>query len=230
MNRLLILLALAGLSAAACSTDTTDTTPTTPARNDAGSSSTQTGADASTSGAVTPVSRGQQVTNLAAECTTNTDCKGAGQVTCLHDLGMLGGSIPGGYCTAECQVDDECGKGGACPIADISRDPTVMNLLQQFGGLSLTTFIPSQCYATCDKTAAKPCARADQTCSSLIDVMASQGGNMGGFSAAGLLGQFAQAKQTFCFPPIQLPMRDGGVPGMGDAGAPTIIRGMDAGT
>lgn len=227
MKRLLILLALAGLGAAACSSDTTEPSPTN-TKADASTGSTMTPAVDAGTVIVVPPSRGVQITNLAAECVDDSACKGPGAVKCLHDLGMLGGNIPGGYCTSECKVDDECGMGGSCPISDISRNPMIATLLQNFGGISLTSFIPSQCYATCTKTAAKPCARADQTCTSILDMMNAQGGNMGGFSVAGLLGQFPEAKQTFCFPPIEVPGRDAGV-ASGDAGAPAVVRGIDGG-
>lgn len=230
MKRLLILLALAGLGATACSSDTTDPTPTnTKADASTGPTTTAT-VDSGTPAIVVPPSRGVQISNLAAECVDDSACKGAGAVKCLHDLGMLapGRNIPGGYCTAECKVDDECGAGGSCPIADVSRNPMIATLLQNFGGLSLTTLIPSQCYATCSKTAAQPCARADQSCTSILDMMNAQGGSMNGFSIAGLLGQFPEAKQTFCFPPIEVPVRDAGV-ATGDAGAPAVVRGIDGG-
>jgi hypothetical protein len=129
-------------------------------------------------------------------------------------------------------VDDECGAGGSCPIANLSRNPQITAITSTIG-IDITTFLASDCFLKCDKTAATPCARADQKCQSIIDTMAASGGGGGANPIAGLLGSFAEAKQTFCFPPITLP--DAGVPPAttthldGGVNKTAEVKGIDAG-
>jgi hypothetical protein len=218
MKKTLILFALAGLTAAAaCGDDGDDKGAEPSGKPDAGSTGKP--------DAAVPVSRGVQVTNLGASCETKSSCTGTGAVECISDLEMLGGKLEGGYCTAECKLDDECGPKGACPIANLGRNPLVAQLAGLLGG-SLDSVIDSQCFLTCVKTEASPCPRADMTCSSIADVMGSMGGGGGGPDLSGILNSFPEAKQTFCFPPFE--QNDAGVR-RPDAGAALIVTGLDAG-
>ena len=61
--------------------------------------------------AVTPV-----IENLGATCTADTDCKGTG-TRCILTSQISGLTYPGGYCTASCANDAECGEKGWCPLA-----------------------------------------------------------------------------------------------------------------
>ena len=227
MKRLLTLLALAALGAAACGDDSSGDKPAQPTAD----ASVPTGTGTGKPDAAAPVSRGVQITNLAAACTSDATCTGAGKLTCLKDLGMLGGEIPGGYCTAECKVDDECGPGGSCPIGNLSRNPQITALTSGFG-IDITTIIASDCFLKCDKAAATPCARSDQKCQSIIETMNAAGGGGGANPLAGIIGNFPEAKQTYCFPPIILP--DAGTPPTtikNDAGVSKTaeVKGIDAG-
>jgi hypothetical protein len=206
MKRLLTLLALAGLSAgaAACGDDSGDEgTPTPDTSKDAGK------ADSAI------VSRGPQINedSLGDSCKSMSDCKGAGELQCLTELGMQ--ELPGGYCTAQCNTDAECGNNGACPAASLASNPVV----SQFAGL-LSGLIPQQCILKCTPAAAggSGCSNPEHVCRSFIEGLGSQAAVIGNLIPV--------AKQTFCFPPIMLPTGDGGV---GDAGATAPIVGLDSG-
>ena len=56
------------------------------------------------------------ITNLGAACTADTDCKGTG-TRCITTSQASGLTYPGGYCTASCANDAECGDKGWCPLA-----------------------------------------------------------------------------------------------------------------
>src|SRR5690349_564764 len=61
--------------------------------------------------AVTPV-----IENLGAACAVDADCKGTG-TRCLLTSAISGLTYTGGFCTAGCANDAECGEGGWCPLA-----------------------------------------------------------------------------------------------------------------
>lgn len=204
MKRLLTLVALAGLSVAAgaCGDDSGDDGETPAATKDAGTDAV--------------VSRGPQINadSLGDECTSAANCSGAGDLMCLQTIGM-DTEIPGGYCTAQCNSDAECGPNGFCPAAAIASIPGAGALAGLTAGL-----IPQNCVLKCTKTndAGGGCARTDQNCSALID----------GIPAAfrQLAQGFPAATTPFCFPPVMLPIPDGG---LGDGGAAAILGGLDSG-
>ncbi len=105
----------------------------TPNRNDGG---------AGTGGNMQPMDSGTPSGGLGANvagkaCSTNADC---GSGTCAMQIPAGGAlpmllSAPGGYCTAPCSSDAQCGEGGAC--------------LDDLGDLDLAD---SQCYGRCATT------------------------------------------------------------------------------
>lgn len=56
------------------------------------------------------------IENLGAPCKVNEDCKGTG-TRCITTSQISGLVYPGGFCTAGCASDAECGTGGWCPLA-----------------------------------------------------------------------------------------------------------------
>jgi hypothetical protein len=206
MKRLLTLLALAGLSAAAgaCGDDSGD--------DDGDKGKT----DASVKDAAAPRPQQIDTDSLGDACKSATDCKGAGQVECLEDLGGQV-DIPGGYCTAACTTDAECGPQGFCPAAALSAFGG-----GSLGGIDLGAIIPQNCVLKCTKSndAGGGCARSDQVCGALADALPPA------FKA--LAAAFPAATMPFCFAPVDLSQfTDGGLP---DAGALSgLLGGLDAG-
>lgn len=208
MKRLLTLLALAGLSAGAfaCGDDSGEDDPKPTPTNDAGTK------DAA-------VVRPQQIDSdsLGDKCTAATDCKGAGALECLTELGDQ--ELEGGYCTAQCNAAAECGNGGACPVADIAANPLFGQLAGLLGGL-----LPQNCVLKCtadDAGGRGSCERSDHVCRSIVPA------NLATGPAAGIVNGIPALKQTYCFPPIEIQLPDGGA---GDAGARAlIVNGLDAG-
>jgi len=60
---------------------------------------------------VTPVT-----TTLGAPCATAADCKGT-DTRCITTSAISGLTYPGGFCSAGCKMDAECGEKGWCPLA-----------------------------------------------------------------------------------------------------------------
>jgi hypothetical protein len=169
MKRVLALLAIAGLSAAvgACGDDSGDDDDgvKNDAGNDAGKSDA--GRDASTD-ATGP--RGQQIdtASLGDACNANSDCTGAGTVTCLKTLPTVP-TVTGGYCTAECNASAECGPNGACPTGDAFSSPLITSRPGAAEGIA--SFIPKQCFERCtagDAGGQGSCSRAGYVCASLV--------------------------------------------------------------
>ncbi|HVZ32693.1 MAG TPA: hypothetical protein VG963_09725 [Polyangiaceae bacterium] len=212
MNRLLILLALAGVGTAmACGDDGDDDSSST---QDAGNH------DAATVNDAGQVSRGTQIDNVGAECTSNSDCKGKGTIMCYNNF--LGTDYPGGYCSAACMADDECGTNGACPVAQLNTLPLV--------GTFVAGLLPENCLLKCDKSQSSAC-RTGYNCQSLDDALGAAASLIGGFLPANL------TSQPYCLPPVNITIPDGGfvfpLPDAGvshDAGVTSGVNGgLDAG-
>ncbi|MET0341037.1 MAG: hypothetical protein ABW252_08540 [Polyangiales bacterium] len=56
------------------------------------------------------------IENLGATCAVDADCKGTG-TRCLLKSQISGLTYAGGFCTAGCANDAECGEKGWCPLA-----------------------------------------------------------------------------------------------------------------
>lgn len=56
------------------------------------------------------------IENLGVSCTANTDCKGT-DTRCITTSTISGLTYPGGFCTAGCAKDADCGENGWCPLA-----------------------------------------------------------------------------------------------------------------
>lgn len=115
-----------------------------------------------------PTDSGMPVTMLPAgvvgqKCDEAADCGGAG-AQCAERLSggalgqLIGGSGPtGGYCTAGCTSDEQCGEGGLC-----------FGYFEQFG--------PGECRKPCSKDA--DCGRKDNECATLVNPPLMVGGGM----------------------------------------------------
>lgn len=205
------------LGAVACGDDGDDNKPTP----DAG------GTDAGADAGYTPVP--DRVTNVGEACTAATECEGAAGKTCTTSISLLGPAIafPGGYCSATCQANIECGTGGECPVGESLKNSPIPIP----GGAS--GLIPSYCYKTC--TADTDC-RTDvgYRCATIASALTPAGGGGGGGvfdigSIIGMLpGQIRDSK--YCLPPAP-PPADGGVSDAGTSDASTSDAGDgDAGT
>jgi hypothetical protein len=59
-----------------------------------------------------------KVLNVGAACTTDRDCSGP-KSECMER--RLTSRYTGGYCTADCSSDADCGSEGACPVGETKR-------------------------------------------------------------------------------------------------------------
>lgn len=202
------------LGAVACGDDSDDPKPTPDA---GGGSDAGSGADAG----YVPVP--DRVTNAGAACTSANSCEGAANATgrtCLSQLTAPTGpaiSFPGGYCSASCQANIECGAGAECPVAES---------LKAFPIPNLGSFIPSDCYKTCQTDA--DCRMGDKyRCSTIVAALTPAGGTGTGIDITQFLSGPIKTS-LYCLPPAP-PPADGGV---GDAGtdAGTDAGATDAGT
>lgn len=213
MKRLLILLALIGAGTSfACGDDSGDDDQEV---KDSGTQQPTDArvADSATRDAAPVVSRGVQITNLGAACTANSSCTASngGRVECVTEL--LNIDIPGGFCTADCRLDDECGTNGRCPGATVLQG---LSGLADFIAPIISGIIPQQCVRECDPRESDPCGRTGFTCGK-VPVPA---------QIAAFVGTIPELNRNYCLPPTP----DAGVPPRQDAGTQAlIIQGLDAG-
>ncbi len=177
--------------------------------------------------------KGPLVTNAGAACDGDGDCEGAGptcQMTVEIPAAVTGPGapvavpFPGGYCTASCTTQQECGAGSECGVKKLID--TLGPLLTAMGvPEGVFEVVPSQCLALCK--GAGDC-RVGYVCQNLIDA-SGQGSMLP--PGAGLL--FAR----YCLPAIMpipgadagptTPNMDGGM-SIPDAG-PALDAGRDGG-
>ncbi len=198
-------------------------------KEDAGSDGVDAGRDAggeSTPDTGPPVTP-NVVTNVGEPCGSANGCKG-GKPSCQTALDLLGVEVafPGGYCSASCADNRECGDDGECPVGEALKA-----VPELFRGL-LSGFAPSHCYQRCTKDSD---CRTDEEyrcvtiVSSLTEAAGGAGLDVGGLDVSTFLtGPISESK--YCLPPApELP--DAGlfpIPGQ-DAAAPDA-GSSDAGT
>lgn len=86
---------------------------------DAGTVKRDAGTDAGRDAGMVRPSEGETlIENLGEPCEVDEDCRGS-KPRCVQlvDVGIAEIEYPGGYCTAQCVADEECGETGACPSA-----------------------------------------------------------------------------------------------------------------
>lgn len=189
--------------AVACGDDSDDPKPTP----DAG------GTPDSGAPAYVPVPN--RVTNAGVACTApSSGCEGGEGKTCLTTVSLAGTNTtyPGGYCSATCQANIECGTGSECPVGESLK----MSPFPLPAGAS--GFVPSNCYKTCTTDA--DCRGSEKyRCSTIVSAITSAGGGGGGgaFDISAIIGLLPGPIKTnlYCLPPAP-PPPDGGV---GDGGA-----------
>lgn len=105
MNKSLVLLALA-LVASGCGED--QLAPSEP----------------SESQVLAQVAGGEKTTNVGAACSSDDQCTGSA-ASCLTVVPLdltpnarLTVTYPGGFCSAQCKADADCGSAGGCPVAE----------------------------------------------------------------------------------------------------------------
>lgn len=219
MKRLLVLMALAGAGAAfACSDD--------------GEAPDMNGDDAGTADAAaqdssmpldSAVPRTVKVENVGGACALDAQCMGP-EATCEVALGEGedATALEGGYCTATCEVAEECGTSGGCPLAEIAEDFA-------FPGLDIASLlpIPSYCLDKCDSKDAAAC-RTGYVCQSIADAVPEELRN----SPLGLVLRGPAWRTTYCMPPIEFgepePEPDAGAPDAGTTNA-ALVGGLDSG-
>ena len=129
---------------------------------------------------------------LGSACTANSDCTNANG-KCVTSLCIL--PIPGGYCSAHCTNDRQCGTNGACPFAGAVG--LAKAFLPDAGALADSA---SVCVKKCTSDAD---CRTGYVCQALPQIPL-----------------ILTSKAKFCIPPINL--GDGGIPlfPLGDGGLP----------
>jgi hypothetical protein len=100
-----------------------------------------------------------KVTNAGAGCSLlNRNCEGDA-AQCL-EISYSGAYYPGGYCTADCKLSEECGPNAACPVGEaerVSRDYRFRSTWAR------------KCFRTCTPGVASTC-RSGYACMSLAEV------------------------------------------------------------
>lgn len=170
---------------------------------------------------VSPVqvaARPNQVTSVGAPCAAANACMGEKPV-CMTSMSVLIQQIsyPGGYCSAPCKKNIECGEQGECPVGEaLTALPEIPLLTPDL----ITSVAPSNCYLRCTQDADCRTAQGYRCASILSALLGGAGGMMdagaaaggllgGGFDIGALLtGPIRDGK--YCLPPVVL---------LGDAGA-----------
>jgi hypothetical protein len=155
------------------------------------------------------------VTNVGRSCGSAASCEGE-KPSCQTALDLLGVEIPfpGGYCSATCADNLECGADGECPIGE-----SLKAVPELFRGL-ISGFAPSHCYQHCSDDSD---CRTDEEyrCVSIVGALneaaGSAGLDVGGLDVSSFLtGPITDSK--YCLPPT---------PELPDAG-PLPMPGQDA--
>jgi len=195
MKRLLMVCALAGLAMACGDDDGGDKPPVKPA-TDGG------GIDSGTPDSGVKPDAGPvvvKVTNPGAACSAAAMCTGAAP-TC-DTATQRGQANPGGYCSAQCLKNEECGPTGDCPVGEI------IGLV----GAATAGQTTGTCLLKCTPGAASGC-RDGYVCASLAQ-------------ALGMPASLPPLSRTVC-----LPAPAPGDGGVGDAGTVARLDGgLDAG-
>lgn len=208
-------------------------------KEDAGNGSVDAGADAGRdAGSATtpdtgsgPVVIPDVVTNVGEGCSSAASCEG-GKPSCQTALDLLGVEIrfPGGYCSATCADNLECGDDGECPIGEALKA-----VPELFRGL-ISGLAPSHCYQRCSDDSD---CRGDEEyrCVTIVGALNEAAGgaglDVGGVDVSSLLtGPISESK--YCLPPapelpdagpLPIPVQDAGGADAGGADA----GGADAG-
>jgi hypothetical protein len=224
VRRMMVLIALLG----ACGGDDDKPSRDGQAHPDAGSDS---GA-VPDAGSAADAAKPNQVTNAGIACRSANGCSGEAP-SCQTMLSLLGQDIPfpGGYCSAVCKSNLECGPTGECPVAESLKGLTSIPFLTADLRSLVETAAPSNCYERC--TGDDQCRTAEgYRCATIVAALSEGAGqaglNVGGLNLSTLLsGPIRDAK--YCLPPAP-PQPDAGQldAGATDAGQ-TDAGGTDAG-
>lgn len=210
------------LATAACGGGGDDEKPEDSGTSDAGGNKSDggtatdatVGADTSTPVPVTP----DKVTNSGKSCTTSNSCEGVGP-NCMTSLALGPQPItfPGGYCSATCKDNKECGSSGECPVGES------LKALPSFGGFDISSLIPSNCFVRCQ--ADSECRTGEgYRCATILSALSMGAAlNIAGLDISALLtGPIKDNK--YCLPPAP-PAPEAGV----DAGKPADAGAADTG-
>lgn len=174
-----------------------------------------------------PVAPGVKIENAGASCDSDQDCVGP-QSFCydmfefpqppagaggpppgaVPDGGAMlptGIDLPGGYCSAACESNEECGPRAACAGLDLIE--TIQGILEAMGQsfpIDPAMFgFELQCAARCESQAG---CREGYTCQAITDLIP-----MGGPGGPGGIAGFLPPGQDFCLPTQAItPPGDGG--------------------
>lgn len=145
-----------------------------------------------------------QVTNAGEACASAKSCKGEAP-TCMTSLTLAGQpvSFPGGYCSAQCGNNNECGADGECPVGESLKDFIGIPLLSP---QALANFVPSHCYQPCSSNA--DCREGEgYRCATIVNALSEGAG--GGLVFLGInVGQLLTGpiqEKTYCLPPAPPP-------------------------
>lgn len=213
---------------AACGDSSDDKEPVDAGVTDSGSGSGQTSKDAGTStdkpadSGTTSTAKPDQVTNVGTACSTAANCEGDKPI-CQTVISLAGQAVPfgGGYCTADCNEDVECGEGGECPVGAVLRDLGAAAVL-------VRAYAPSNCYLSCTKD--EDCRMAEgYRCTTIAKALEEGSGAQTSLLSMLLSGPIVTNK--VCLPPApELPEAGAGVTdaGTSDAGAADSGSAQDA--
>jgi hypothetical protein len=166
-----------------------------------------------------------KIINPGAACTADRDCMGtAGSCQQSLGTGMQSIPLPGGYCTAACTADAECGPGGGCPIAETTSKLSIPGL--DLKSIQALFPIPSSCLDRCDPRAANDC-RDGYTCLSVREVIPQEFRPFAALAGVPL----SVLAASYCVPPLTPPDPGPGPTqdaGASDAGTMTVV-GLDGG-
>lgn len=95
-----------------------------------------------------------ETSNVGAACAGETDCQGATDACLitqtLSGFGVTAGGVvryEGGYCTAACRSDEQCGAGGKCPVGEALAAADVPPQYRSIAEEIVDT--ASNCYQAC---------------------------------------------------------------------------------
>ena len=99
-----------------------------------------------------------EIANVGAACSDAQTCNGI-RPECMT-RSSTASVYAGGYCTAACVSDVQCGAGGICPVAEAERDQPRYDFINTW---------PRKCFRSCTPGPSSGC-RPEYRCASLADV------------------------------------------------------------
>lgn len=204
MKRLLMVLALAGFAVACGDDDETKPTVDGGGQQPDGSRPDTGVPDAS---GIDSGGGGAKVATTGVACTSASTCGGSASEcrTTLWDVATAP-ATPGGYCSATCTTDADCGGGGVCPLGGV-----IGFTMGRFGAAA-------KCHQGCMTVGSPTGCRTGYVCQSVKSLADATG-------SGAAVPSMAPWTTGFCYP---IPA-DAGVPDAGPRDGGADAGGMDSG-